>query len=553
MEVAMECPKCRHKIHINLTPEELIYCPYCEQRMIPPQEFNVCHVCGGELPPGSIYCLICDNKLVSEKAPITDQHPTLPHQIIREDIPSTVHEESPAVQKPKPSSMSPPRGTSPPLYEDLPAGYQAVVLPSGHYRRDIPLQQVHKESPVVGQTPMELRVTPSPKVISPQFVEETPVIRLPSAQTILQVNEDAVLPVNAESPTAQKPPEVQAIPVPKIIPTHFVEEVPVINIPPAQTILQINKAPPPLVLANDASLVVQKTAEAQLMPVPEIIPTHFVEEAPPPGYTQPQTRPVLNLEEIAQTVNEEHPVVTQEPTEAPTTHQIGDITPNNEFAFCMACGHKLPSDSFYCPRCGKSIKVPEIPNAMVESLHLRDVPRYEDAVSPKNEEPPIIKNPPGPREIPSQGTTPPNISDKPAPIPIRYVQPKYRQVSSREPISEVMDDRAPAMQPFPRAKAPSRSPFKPLWSKIKDWGVKAISQPRDFFSGQWRLRKLYGKWAKESAIAPEDIPSTEALKQITREGKAPPFQPIRLVYLILGAIVIVAFFILIGVTMSRCA
>jgi hypothetical protein len=92
-----------------------------------------------------------------------------------------------------------------------------------------------------------------------------------------------------------------------------------------------------------------------------------------------------------------------------------------------------------------------------------------------------------------------------------------------------------------------------VWSKIKDWGAKAIAQPRDFFSGQWRLRKLYGKWAKESAIAPEDIPSTEALKQITREGKAPPFQPIRLVYLILGAIVIVAFFILIGVTMSRCS
>jgi hypothetical protein len=82
-------------------------------------------------------------------------------------------------------------------------------------------------------------------------------------------------------------------------------------------------------------------------------------------------------------------------------------------------------------------------------------------------------------------------------------------------------------------------------------GSSHIIGARDFFSGQWRLRRLFGKWIKEKDIAQEDIPSTEALKQITKEGKPPAYQPIRLIFLILGAIVFVAFFILIGVIVSR--
>ena len=56
-------------------------------------------------------------------------------------------------------------------------------------------------------------------------------------------------------------------------------------------------------------------------------------------------------------------------------------------------------------------------------------------------------------------------------------------------------------------------------------GSSHIIGARDFFSGQWRLRRLFGKWIKEKDIAQEDIPSTEALKQITKEGKPPAYQP----------------------------
>ena len=290
-----------------------------------------------------------------------------------------------------------------------------------------------------------------------------------------------------------------------------------------------------------------------MVPVPEIIPPPFVEETPPFVYEQPQTRPVPSREDIAQPVNEEPPAVTPETPEARTAPHMEDTPPNNEFSFCIACGQKLPSGSLYCPRCGKSTRIPGIPNASVEPLQPRSVRRREDAVRAENGEPPIMQKPPETRAMPAPEEIPPQTNEEPPPIPIRYVQPKYRPVASREDISETMDDRAPVMQPFPRAKAPPRAPSEPVWPKIKDWSAKAIAPARDFVSGQWRLRRLYGKWAKENDIAPEDIPSTEALKQITKEGKAPAYQPMRLVYLILGAIVFVAFFIFIGITMSRCS
>jgi hypothetical protein len=114
-----------------------------------------------------------------------------------------------------------------------------------------------------------------------------------------------------------------------------------------------------------------------------------------------------------------------------------------------------------------------------------------------------------------------------------------------------MDDRAPAMQPFPSAKALPKVSLNTVWPKIRGWLAKATSSARHFLSGQWRMRRLFGKWIKEKYIAPEDIHSTEALKQTTKEGKPAAYQPIRLIFLILGTIVFVSFFILIGVIVSR--
>jgi len=431
--------------------------------------------------------------------PAIEQPPTQTPWYNHEDIASLVTEEPQAAQNPEPRSMSQIGETLLLMHEGIPAGYQASEPPPDHKRGDTPLQQVNEELPVVGQAPQESRVMPALEATLPQRVEEDLVINHPPVQTILQANEGITLLVNGESPSVQKPPELRTI------------------------------------------------------PVPEIIPPHFVEEAPPIVNEQPQARPVPSLEDITQTVNEVPPAITQGPTEAHTAHHIGDTPPNDEFGFCIACGQKVTSDFSYCPRCGKSTNVPEFPNALAESLQPRSVRPHEDAVRPEHEEPPFMKKPPEPRTMPSREEIPSSTNEEPAPIPIRYVQPKYRPVSSRDPISEVMNDRAPVMQSFPRAKAPPRALLKPVWSKIRDWSAKALAPPRDFFSGQNRLRMLYGKWAKEKDIAPEGIPSTEALKQIMKEGKEPAYQHMRLVCLSLGAIVFVVFFIFIGVTMIRCS
>ena len=493
----MECPKCRHRIYLDLTPEELVYCPYCDQRLIPPKEFNLCPVCGGELSLGSVSCMSCDKKMMSEEEPVIDQHQTQTPLRSRENIASLVNKESPAVQETEPRSMSNIEGTPPPVHEEPPAGYQAVEPLSNHNEADIPLQQLNEEPPVVGQTPLESRVMPDQEAIPPQFVEAEPVVVHPPDQTDLQANEDIALIVNGESPTAQKPPESRA------------------------------------------------------MPVPEMTPLHSVEETPPSGDMQPQAPPAPSREVIPQSVNDQPLSITQETTESRTTLDMGDTPPNNEFGFCFACGQKLPFGSFYCPRCGKSMKVHTSPNAPIDALQPDSFRRHEDVVRPENEESPIMNKPPGSRAMsPSRGI-PSNTNEASAPLPIQYVQPKYHPIPSRESISEAMDDRAPAMQPFPRAKVSPRAPLKPVWSKIRGWLAKAISSARDLFRRQWWLRRIYRTWVKESDITPEATPSTEALKQETKEAQALSYQPMRLVYLILGAIVFVVFFIFIGVSLSR--
>ena len=192
----MECPKCNHKIYVKLTPEELVYCPYCDQRMIPPEEFNLCPACGGELPLSPVYCLSCSKKLTSEEGPAIDQHPNQHLLPNREDIASLVIEEPPAVQNPEPRSMSHIAGTPPSMHEEIPAGHQAGEPPPDHKRDDIPLQQVNEEPPVVGQAPQEPIVIPALRTIPPQFVQEEPVIIPPQTEATLQSVEDTAHIVN---------------------------------------------------------------------------------------------------------------------------------------------------------------------------------------------------------------------------------------------------------------------------------------------------------------------------------------------------------------------
>jgi len=167
----------------------------------------------------------------------------------------------------------------------------------------------------------------------------------------------------------------------------------------------------------------------------------------------------------------------------------------DHFSFCPACGCQLPPGAMFCPRCGKKL-------------------------------------------ITAAEEKPPTENIKATPL--------------REDIGEVMAEEVAEPTSEPRAVKPLRPSRESFWPKFKVWFLKVIDPARDFISGQWRLRRLYRKWAKEGVFSPEEIPSAEALARITKEARGQQPQPLRLTLAIAVLLVLMAFFIGIGIVMSRC-
>ena len=170
----------------------------------------------------------------------------------------------------------------------------------------------------------------------------------------------------------------------------------------------------------------------------------------------------------------------------------------DQFIFCSSCGQKLPPESLFCPRCGKKM-------SPLETL---------EKVRP-------------PAEIVKQHT------------------PSREDIATGE-VTEPIVESIPATEP----KLKRAGEF--LWSEISAWIAKRIEPLHDFVSGQWRLRRLYRKWAKDGVFAPEEIPSAKTLNEIIKETGAQPMQQNRLLFIILAALVFVTFFVFIGITLSRC-
>lgn len=171
------------------------------------------------------------------------------------------------------------------------------------------------------------------------------------------------------------------------------------------------------------------------------------------------------------------------------------------FSFCSSCGQKLPPESLFCPRCGKKMS----PLETVEKVR-------------------------PPAEMVKQHTP------------------------SREDIAEIATEEVtePIIESIPAPDPNLKKAGELLWLEISAWIAKRIEPLRDFVSGQWRLRRLYRKWAKDGVFAPEEIPSAKALNEIMKETGTQPMQQNRLLFIILTALVFVVFFVFIGITMSRC-
>jgi hypothetical protein len=166
----------------------------------------------------------------------------------------------------------------------------------------------------------------------------------------------------------------------------------------------------------------------------------------------------------------------------------------DESLFCFSCGRKLPSECDYCPGCGKS---------------LRRAP--ERAVNEPQTQSPIVA------PVREDIARPASLGSSP--------QPKGTRINS-EPLSE-------------QIKIPSKS-------------NKVFQFFRELFNGHWRTRGLYQKWVKEGVLPAEDIPTTEAIGKPRQENSQEHLEPGRLALIIVAGLIFIAFFIFIGITMSRC-
>ena len=470
----MQCPKCNHRIYIKLTPEELVFCPYCDQRLIPNEEFNFCPTCGGKLTIGSVYCSICAQKSATNEPTIIDQSRNQPVRDVQEDIEVLLYTENPAVQKAEPCHI--------PLTGETPAS-------------------IHEET-----------------TTQPQAVEESP-----------------------------KEPTLILAPI--TTPLWLIEEEPTITSPQAETVVEAKEDIAPL--ENGEPVTEEKLNDLPVTPVQEIAPPTLVEETLLTSERLSQASPVPTQEDIAPMVNIIPSKPALEPSEACEALNGLDTPRQNEFSYCFACGQKLPLGAFCCPRCGKSMKVNEFLRASVEPLQTSSFPGSEDAIIPENRESLIINEPKLNLVNPPSKEIPLKANREPASQPLQYAQPKYRPVAFRESVSEAMHDKTPSMPPYPRAKISTKG-LKLVWLSIKDWTAETLTSARDFFSMLWQQRKFYGKSVRENDRPLIDLSSAEVLKlKQTTQGKAPSYLPMCPVYIILGAIVFVALFVIIGLTMSH--
>jgi endogenous inhibitor of DNA gyrase (YacG/DUF329 family) len=159
--------------------------------------------------------------------------------------------------------------------------------------------------------------------------------------------------------------------------------------------------------------------------------------------------------------------------------KINEQEPFQIIPFCMNCGHRLLTEVTFCPECGKRV-VPE----------------------------PVL--PPTPIES----------------EPLTGCEPPQPELEELEPVAEV------------RVKPPQ----KPLLPDLKAGIGRLFSPVENFFSGRWRLKKLYQEWSTHDSLPREEIPADETLKEIAPVVAQPESKPVPAwMAAVMGAAVLVLF------------
>jgi len=134
----MECPKCRHEIHLKMKLEELVYCPYCEQRMIP--ESVPCPGCGSLVLPDAPSCPACGLKLAAEETAAV-QSPDAGC----EDALVPAENAAPAVEESRPADVPDMEETPVPAPENPAGGSGDAVVSGDSSGEETLLQQAEDE------------------------------------------------------------------------------------------------------------------------------------------------------------------------------------------------------------------------------------------------------------------------------------------------------------------------------------------------------------------------------------------------------------------------
>ncbi len=384
----MECPKCRHEIYLKLTPEELIYCPYCEQRMIP--ESAAALACEGGEP------------LPQEKqAEDRQESPSAGSNI--ENTAPLAEEETSASEN---LSTLPVEEAPLPVSEETFDGEQPAALPAEPLMEEVPPQNIEEERTVILE---EIPAQSVPEAVPLQPCEELLMTDNQPTQDISKVEDIASMAFNEETPIGEETPAPQ---------TTFNQE----RIPPYTAETPIEQ---------------QSVSDQEDNPP-------CAGEMPLSEHEQTEDTPIPSLENTQQTEDKEPQSVCQEPTETGSNSPTGNNVASDDFSFCFACGQKLLPDALFCSRCGEKTSLAPLPEAPAEPQPPVHISRHEDMAQPLNEDLCVTPEVEQPHAAAYARRDPSQALKESVPVPKHYVQPEDSPFRSREPVSIAINSRVPA-------------------------------------------------------------------------------------------------------------
>jgi hypothetical protein len=555
----MECPKCKHQIHLNMTLEEMIFCPYCEQRMVEPQEGSVT-----TLAQSAVYEKVDPVEAETHKgrkAKKETHHASQPEEQAAVGIEPTMPATPAAEERARPTEAM----------ETIEAPALTVIEAAPEPAPAMAEQPAVREEKAPVREPVEVLKTEEP----------APVVEIPGTEPVaepmplaLESVQEAVT-VMAEEPATQE----GNIPLPEPVEVLITQEPAPVEMPVAEV---FSEPTPPEILVE-----AENEEMPAITPEPEVIEPHAVFTEPehaqapqPQEIYEPTTikMPAFQsnvaeetempaLAEKAKATSAEEPTAERAQTTAPPVEgkqpapvavdvRLNDTMPpqnvneplTEESVFCTNCGQKLTADYKFCFRCGKAVvtAATPAPKGEVKPDQETFMPRIIETAPPSK--PAVVVTESRAAETRS---APETLKTKPRAVPAYYKRPQSF-TPARENISEAMADHAPSLPHFPTRKKEPNDILPKAWNSVKEgWGA-LIGWLKDF---EVDTRAFINSFQKPASAGARAAPATPMASEIrTRKKRVAPTKAevqTTWTYVIIAALVFVAVFVVIGLLMSR--